>query len=223
MRRRDRIVEVGAHHADDGVGRVVERDLFADQLLVARKASAEETFAQDDDVVTRFILTRSEGATEYGFGSEHGEEIRRALHPFDALRLSAIADEIGAAGVRRRDDLERGVVTLDVEIVGNRDRAESRLAVEDRRFVQSREARRVAIRKRIEEHRAHDGEDGRVRADAEREAEDRDCGCAALLAKGSEREAKVLEDGFHRVRKGSRATAEARRRRETRRKLSGKS
>ena len=51
---------------------------------------------------------------------------------------------------------------------------------------------------RAKEQAVDDGEDGGVRADAERQGEDRDGGEARRLSQGPKTEAEVLPQGFHR-------------------------
>jgi hypothetical protein len=65
------------------------------------------------------------------------------------------------------------------------------------------DAIRIAIRQRPQDHRVDDAENRRVGADAERERQQRDERKARLLDERANREAKVLEEGGHRIRQSS--------------------
>ena len=56
---------------------------------------------------------------------------------------------------------------------------------------------RVVVRQRLEQDRVDDAEDGRVRANAERERNDRDGGEARALEEHSDAETNILKQRFH--------------------------
>ena len=83
--------EARRQYADYGVGAAIERDGATDDVGIAGKAAAPETFSKDDNIVAGLLFCRQEGAAENGPHAEQRKEIRSVWGDTDLLRLAAAA------------------------------------------------------------------------------------------------------------------------------------
>src|SRR5579871_6238768 len=135
-----------------------------------------------------FVFARSEESTNHGLHAQQGKKFRRDKLRVEFLRFTqAVEREAGAAcdGYRRKAAI---VVPPIAEIgIGNRAGSEIGLAL-----VEHNELLGMRIGNRIEQHGVDDGEEGSVRADAERQSEDGDGGEARTFAQCPSGEARIL-------------------------------
>ena len=109
-----------------------------------------------------------------GAGPHDAEEGRRDLHAVDAHRLRP-AGEHRLDAVERREVLEDGVLPPVVQEVGRR-RCPAARTIRVRARPQRHEAVRPLVGQRLEQHGVDEAEDGRVRADPERQGQHGDRG-----------------------------------------------
>ena len=193
---RDGIVERRRHHADDPVPRRVDRQRRVEHGWRRRVAPAPVRVAEDDDVgPSRLILVRRKGSPERRFGTEYAEQRRGRAHrlnPYDLRRLA----HVPARHAICRQRLERPRLLAPVMEVRDRHRNLIVRPLGGERFVDAVQPIGLAEGERLQQHRAHDAENGGVRADAERETEHRDEGQPALLAQRSHRETQILDESL---------------------------
>jgi hypothetical protein len=162
--------EPGRHDADDRLRPHVQLDRATDDGRVAAETALPNLVAQNHG--RRFWIRAFGGrkdAADHRRHAEHGKIRRR-----DELRneLDGIA-EVGQVGPRFRERGEiiedRGAFSPPNEIRGTnhiRSTGEPRIG-----FPYGDDSIRIVIREPLEEHRVHNRENRRVRADAERERE----------------------------------------------------
>jgi hypothetical protein len=163
---RGHVLEARRHHADDGVGRVVEADLASDHRGIRAEPAAPEAVADDHQPrAAQAIVVPSEAAAEHGRDAEHVEVSRRDPLAFETLgRIPAQHDRLPAPG--DGDRLERP--RANVERAIHRERADIRDTVLQHRA----DTGRVGIRQAGEEDRVDCAEDCRACTDAERQRRD---------------------------------------------------
>src|SRR5207245_987786 len=98
------------------------------------------------------------------------------------------SSQIARLATRDREMFENGVVTFPIEIIRESD---GKLLSWSGGLGQNHDALGVWIRKRPEQDRVNDAKDGGVRADAERERQDRNCSKGRLFRERSHRIAEV--------------------------------
>ena len=184
--------EASRHDADDHDIDVVDFDVAADQRRIAVPAALPKLVAHVHrahvriaDVVTAVYL-----AAERGRRAEQGEQVvadrcrRNVLHVVDAGDADPRLVERADASEEIRSFAEREV------FLGGEGGS-----VCHRRRVgpEGDEAISVAVGERLQEHRAHDTEDGRRHADAQRDHGQRRSGIRLVAHEDAPREADVLE------------------------------
>ena len=156
-------------HADDGVGPSVHADVAADDAGIGSVALAPEPVAEQHDLVLpRLIVPRLEIPAERDGLAKHPMPVGRdATRPY-AVRLVG-GRQVERTRRERLEILERLCGFLPCEIVPGRDGAPVarwRLRPHHDQLVGLRE------RQRRQQRRVHHAEDGRIRADAERQGGD---------------------------------------------------
>ena len=156
------------HDADDRRGHAVQRDGCAQHRGVAAESAHPEPVRQDSDQRSaRCALLCREPATARRRHPQHRRQGRCRPHHLDALRL-APAGQRRFAGAVDGQTLE-GARPL-VLVIEARRQADARRNIDTRHAViQPDQPVGLWIRQRIQHHALHDGEDGRVGPDGERE------------------------------------------------------
>ena len=150
--------EVGAEHAHDPPGLVVEANRRADDRTVAAEARPPQRVAEHGDRLGAGILVpRDEGAAERGPHAQQREAVPRDEHAAQALRRSR-AGEVHAPGAQGRDFDERPAGRAVVEEVVDR---EERLVAVGAGGPDPDQAVRLLERERPQHHRVREGVDQR--------------------------------------------------------------
>jgi hypothetical protein len=174
------------HHADDQVRAPLEHDRRADDVPVAAEEALPDAVAEHQHFLAAgTVVGRFDDAAKEGRRAQHRKQRTadaRAEHPLGKLETG---DVEGPAG-RHAEAFERGQLTLPVFVIRKRaagDRSwRARAVVEE-----DDHARRITVRRRLQDDRAHHAEDGGVRADAQGERDDgrgREAGRAEEKADG---------------------------------------
>jgi hypothetical protein len=184
-------IEVGGHHADDGRLHVRERDLPAHDGGIRGEEPPPRRLGQHrSGRRPRLVVGRRERATEKRLHAQDLEVLRLHHRAVQSLRVARAGEVEGPAAQEQRDLLEGLALRAPV------------LAVEDRDVALARDEREpLGLRERQgpEHHRVHDAEDRGVRADAERQRQERDGREARALGQPAQREPHVLEQCIHTV------------------------
>ncbi len=181
----------GRRHADDGVGLAVERDALARDVLRHRELALPHALPQHDDRPgTGLVLLRKKRPAQHRLDAEQRKELGRDHVGLEPLRLArpGQVEVVRAIGAERRED---AVVLPPVQVVevGDRTHPERpRPRVDGVELLRSRE------REGIEQHPADHGEEGRVRADPERQREHRDGREARVPAQNPEPVSNILPE-----------------------------
>ncbi len=159
--------------ADHRAREPVELDRPADQAGVRGEAPRPEPLAQHDDGrrVGSFVV-RHERAAENRPQAEQREQVRVRANTLQALGL-AVARKVVGLRHEHRDPFERARAPLPFDDGGSR--GLDAIGAFDLRevFPEQHEPARLRERQRLQQHGAHETEDSGVRADAERERQDR--------------------------------------------------
>ena len=142
----------------------------------------------------RDVVLRTEQPARGGTKAEQREVI--AVHELTGERLDVIAHVVRGDRKHRDRDLRerRRGLALEVDVVGIGERRVREVGLF---LVDLGDLLRMRDRRAPEENRVHQAEDRRVGADAERQRQERDEGEARPLARASNGEADVVEDGMH--------------------------
>ena len=193
-------VERLGHHAGDFPKDAVEVDRSADDGGIAAEATAPEAVAEDHDVGRAGTLVRSrERASVQGPDAEHVEE--SAGHGRTGNLLGGTDAREGVpAVVDRGDRVEGRRLALPVGEIRRGDAVQRgpgprRLLTEARH---DDEPVGVRIREGTPEHRAGGAVNRRVRADAERERENRRRGDRGAAGERADRVANILRERVNR-------------------------
>ena len=178
--RRARRIDAGKTlrgHADDRHGVVVDEDLLADRLRVAIESPRPVVVADHDRWVTLvdlIVFLRIEDASRRRSHAEHREVVARHHLDVDALGLVVDRDR-GVGQPARQHFAERlgALLVLLVDRIGVHARAHVAAAVRAR-LIQHHQLVRVLHRQLAQQDLVDQREDRGVRADAERERQDRD-------------------------------------------------
>ena len=163
-------LEVRTEHADHGVGLSFQHQRAPDDVRLAPEPALPQSVRQDDHAAARQVLVRQERATVSGVDAQHLEEALRDK-PSGDFRL-ACAAEVERPGIHRRRAFETPHPIAPVQEIRGTDRHRSvpvvRIGLPERY-----EAFRLGEAWRLEKHGVDDGEDGRRRADCQRQRQDR--------------------------------------------------
>src|SRR5439155_6690662 len=70
------ILELGAHHSDYGIGKVLQADRLPDDVRVSRIAPLPEAVTQDDNAILSWlVLLLSDAPAQDRLHSQQGEEV----------------------------------------------------------------------------------------------------------------------------------------------------
>ena len=173
-------LEVRAEHPDHGVRLAVQHERAPDDVRLAPEAALPQTVRQNDDAAARPVLFRQEGAPVHGVGAEQLEETFRDARPQEILGLAGAA-EVHRPGIYRRHAFEApGPISPVPEV--RRSDIHGTVAVVRIGLPERHEAFRVGEGWRLEKHGVDDGEDGRRRADRQRQRQYRGGGEAGVPA-----------------------------------------
>jgi hypothetical protein len=200
--------EAGGHHADD-----LQRLALDADRLIQRGFGAAEVVAGEVGAHHRgaFRLIAGEPAADLGRDREDLREAGRHRAHSDEAGVVAhlhaeFAGEVGA------DRLEAFRLLADVDEVGAGDPGRDAIPLRPC-GVQGDDAVGAGVGKRREQQRLHDGEDGGVRANSQRQREDGGQGEGRTLPQLPQREAKIVPEiphGWLRKRRNSKITRTAR-------------
>ena len=190
-----RIVELGRHDADDGVGQPVEPHGPAEHVGPASEGSAPEPVAQDHHQLgTRPVVRGLERATDGRQGADHMEEVPRDHAPRRGHRLAAVLpDHSAQGGLHRGQLLERAAAGAPVAVVGV-GHLEPGVGLVESERIERHQLLRRAERRRLKEHGSDRAEERGDRADAEGECENGGKRGGAVAQEAPKREAQVGED-----------------------------
>ena len=165
-------LDLRRHHPDDGIGRAVQTQLPADGRRVGAEDPSPQRLAQQDlPLVPDLALGLGERAAQRGRDGQHAEEGRGDVRHADP-RGDALLPDGDAAVVEERLLGEHGDGTEPVVVVGD---ARVRAVGDPGLRVQvahQQDTVRLGDGQRPQEDVVDDGEEGRVRANAERERQD---------------------------------------------------
>ena len=165
-------------------GRRVDPHRLADHPRVAAEVAPPELLAQHHDVRrARFVLTLAEEAPVERLDAQEVEQIRSDLHAEHTLGVTALEHDVRRPAI---DDREADEILCLRRIVDDVHRR-GRVAVSLLREAHANKAACLREGRRLEQHVVDDGEDRRVRADAESQRDDRgggEGGRGAELSRG---------------------------------------
>jgi hypothetical protein len=188
-RRQQDVLEVARHDADDRVAVAVERDWPADDREICGEATLPEPVAQHHDLgPVDTIVDRLEIPAERRRHAEHAEVARADHLTVEPLRLG----RPGHGRLPRPHDGRRHERSPPFGRLEERAVAHLAPCKIDILVPHHHHAVGSGIRQRLKEHRLYGAEDGRARADAERESEDANGGQTRRLRELPQREANVL-------------------------------
>ena len=185
-------LEVRPEHADHVVRLPVQRQRPPEDSGVTAEAAFPESVCQNDDATAREELLRKERPAVGGAGAERLEEPFRDERRVEHLGL-ALVSEVEGVRLDRRHLLETRRLFAPVQEVRRR-RLRGAVAVVRIGLPQRHEAVRLRERRRLEQHRVHDREDGRGSPDRQRQRQNRRRRETGLPAKEPETEPGVLDD-----------------------------
>ena len=166
--------ERGRQHADDGVGIALEPDVPADDRRIGADPVPEPMRQHDQVRATRADFVRGNGAPEHRRRAEHVEEVRRRDRHRDLDRIVALAggEDPAQHGPEQRDVLDDATRCHQIGQV--RPRQLAPLHVADRSVVAPHvvEVAGVAVRHRLDQRLADEGDRDGNHAQADRERGD---------------------------------------------------
>jgi hypothetical protein len=169
-----RKLKLGRDDADDDVRQAVQENRAADDAGIGAEQGAPDAFVEHDDGIrVRLVVGWQQRAPDERLHAEHGEQIRRCPDAGQFLRIAGARQVVGGLGHGRHAG-ERSALLVPGRVVGRRRWSAWRTADRRRVVPHDHEAIRIGKRQRTQEHRAHEAEDRRVRADAECEHRDGD-------------------------------------------------
>ena len=157
--------EAGRHHADHRSGPAVGGERHVEHVRAAAKASLPEFVAQHDDrAVAAEILLGRVGAAERRLDAERAKDVGRDGEP--AIRTGwPLTIMVDARGSDHAQMLERSSALAPGDEVGRGDHVPDGAAAVG--FPHRHDPIGLAVRQRLQHHRAHHAEDRGGRADAE--------------------------------------------------------
>ena len=183
-------LKVRRHDADHGVELVIQLHRLAQHIAAAREAALPDSMTQDDDVVrSQLHLLRGEGPAQRGLAAQHIEEIERDARAVQPLRLAA-ARQIEPLIAERGDRREGVVLIAEAEIISRRE-GELRKSGLEISLANDHELLGSVESQRLEQHGVDHREDGRIRADSQRQGEHRNAGEPRIAAQGAESIAEI--------------------------------
>ena len=196
-RRGDPPLEGRRCDSDHRVGPSVQADVPAHQVRIGAVAALPEAVGQDHHRVRarRGVLLGEERATPLGGHPQDVEVVARDHLAQDHLGLAVVALDgarVGRGGRHRGEGVARAVTHQLVRVPV---RIEVAVPLDQAVYVHQRG--RVAHAPLLEQHRVDHGEDGRVRADPERQGEDRHRREGRRLAHHAQGEPQVREKCAH--------------------------
>ena len=195
-----REVEALGHHADDVCLDAVQPHRLADDLRIAGKAALPEVVAENGDrrraAVAIFIGCEDAAANRPN--AEHVPHRRGEPHAFDALGRRAVfrRAQVHREAEIRADRVERSRLLLPRQIVRSRGAVAHRGPIHERR-PQRHQAFGLVIRQVGEQRGVDQAEDGRVRADAQRQRQHRRDGESGPRQQHAGTEHEVLPESRH--------------------------
>ena len=173
----------------------VDDDLPAENAGIRAIAPPPERVADDDDAfAARLFFVRGELAALRDRHAEKREEVGGHASAAEALRF-AIARDVAFPRPQGADAAEHGagLLPLQVRLHGDRQARELIAPLRNDHF-HAVDFVRLGIGQRPQQHRVDDAEDGRVRADAEREREHGDAGESRASAEHPRRMPRVVPE-----------------------------
>ena len=151
-----------------------------------------------DTTAAGLILLRQENATQNRMDLEYREKLRRHSNPGHRLRVAGAGQVVAGVTVDCHA-FEHVALFLPVQIVrGRNDKPGHSRETLRRWYVPNlHQTFRILKRKRPQQYRIHNAEDGSVRSDAEREHKDGDHREPRCLPQHAVAEANVLKQRFH--------------------------
>ena len=192
-----RKAEAGRHHADDLVRLAAERDAPPDDGCRSAELALPEIVAEHDQLVVRAAhhLFVARNAADFRRDAERVPEPRRDERGGDALRL-ADAGEVGAAhplDVEVAADVgEHSTPRAPVIEVHRGDRSGIGCSLHDLDLPHADELLGIRKGERFEQDAVDDAEDRAVRADPQRERQNRDERERRILGERAQREPSVV-------------------------------
>ena len=183
------------HHTNYRVGFAVQLDCFVDGVGAAAEMRFPKCVGHYRDVVLAFrVFTGNERAAELRRDAENRKEIRLRLDQRYFLRGARAAHVAGLAPREHRHIVESAILRAPIEeiLIGEREIAWSGFG-----FPKLDEVIGLGERQRLQQHGMDDGEDCRVRADAERDCQHGDDGEARRFAKHAKSVFDVLNQSAH--------------------------
>ena len=160
------MAEIRRHHAEDGVGIVIEANFFAEDVRIGAKLAAPEAVAEDDAVEeARDGILVGVNAADAGLDSEQREIVRAGGEGFDSFGAVA-AGEVGADGPDYGNLVEHAGALLEIPQLGD-GHADVRNVGAAEIVEDADELFLVRKRKRAKQDGVDDAEGGDVGADAE--------------------------------------------------------
>jgi hypothetical protein len=168
----------------------LDSQLPSDDGGIAAEPALPEPVAEDHHaLIPGPGLRFGEAAPERGMESEHPEQIRGSRDAADLFR-AVWSDQIQGRGLDERERLERSRAGAPLDEAHRMDR--QRRGGLQLMLVQRDDSFRTRVWKRPKEHGVDEREDCRVRADADRERQDRDRRKAGALAKRTKGVDRIL-------------------------------
>jgi hypothetical protein len=188
----------GRHDADDLIRLAVQLDRRSHRRRLAREEARPKTVRDDDDVlVSRLVVVALDRSTRLRRHAEHMEPVARDALTRHTLGVAARARQIRAEIRLDGDRLEAARLVAIVTEAGGRNgrfhAVERRIEVLDRH-----EHPGVAVGQGPQQNRIYDAEDGRVRADAERQRDEHDGREDRTLSESPEAVGDVAKQSVHR-------------------------
>jgi hypothetical protein len=164
--------EVRSKHADHAVTFAVQTQIAFEDFRIRVEAIAPQRIGKyDDAVASNDRVVRSEHAAERRANPERGKERRRRAHTLQAFGRATFG-EIEARVDIQRAVFERGRLRVQVEVIRNRHRVEAATEFRHAR-IDVDERIGLPIRQIAHVYAVDQREHERIRADAQREREDR--------------------------------------------------
>ncbi len=163
---------------------VVELYAAAQHVRVPAELPLPEGVAENYlELTSRLILTRREETSQCRWNAQEWQNVR-AYAQCPELFRTIRAGEIGRPEFGRAHVVEGAALRFPISKIRRRDRPASMVQNHDQTF-------RVAITQRTQQNRIDSREDRRIRADAKRQGDDRDCGESRIAAHSAQAVADI--------------------------------
>ena len=188
------ITKIRGNHAHHGVAHSVERQGFSERVRRRGEFPFPESAADERHrLCAHLVLLGAKQAARHGVHAQHGEEIRGDHFRFHALGL-AHARQVVIVLAKGRHRGERALVAHPVEKIGIGDGRVRKLFGLG---IDGDQAIRLPVGERIEQHAIHHGKQRGIRADAERQRENRNRRKARRFGYHAEAVTNILQKGIH--------------------------